>query len=350
MNFSLYFHNDNDFQKSRDGYKFILDAATYADQNKFKTIWIPERHFDEFGASYPNPAILLAAISSITEEIRLHCGGLLLPLHNPIKVAEDWAMLDILSKQRVGIAFSSGWHVKDYVLAPENFKNKTDILHEYMNTFNRLWMNGEHSGINGNGDCVNVKVYPQPQSDGMPQWLTTVMANDNTWSDAGKLGLNVFTDLLVQSKSELKKGIALYRQTLQEHGHNPECHTVTLLLHTFVGDPDENIIDVVEAPFKKFLLNHLKFFYKYAKANKSNIGFDPDMLSEEDIDMLISMGIKKYFNGQSLIGSFEQVKGYVTQFAVMGVDEIACLIDFGVDKKTIYNRLPNLNKLRQCYE
>lgn len=350
MKFSIYFHNDNDFNQSDDGYKFILDMSKYADENNYDSVWVPERHFDEFGASYPNPCVLLSAISSITNNINLNCGGLIMPLHDPLKIAEDYAMLDILSKQRAGIAFTSGWHVNDYVLNADNFENKNHVLREYIDIFNQVWKKNAYKRVNGNKDVVDIKVYPQPKQTELPQWLTTVMVDDSTWEEAGRMGMNIFTEMLVQKRSNLEKGIKKYRESLQKNGFDPASKKVTLMLHTFIGNDGEDVRKIVEEPFKQFLVNHLRFFYKYAKANKSNLGFDPDVLSDADIQTLVSMGIKKYFEGQALIGDIHQVQESVEYFKSIGVDELACLIDFGVDKKLIRERVNNLTKLKEMYE
>lgn len=350
MIFSLYFHNDNDFSWSEDGYKFILDMSRYADENHYDSIWVPERHFDEFGASYPNPCVLLAAISSVTQNINLNCGGLIMPLHDPMKIAEDYAMLDILSKQRAGIAFTSGWHVNDYVLNADNFEKKNEVLREYIETFNHVWKKNACQRVNGNKDMVDIMVYPQPKRADIPQWLTTVMEDKIAWKEAGKKGMNIFTELLVQKRPYLERGIKEYRESLKENGFDPASRRVTLMLHTFIGNEGEDVRKIVEEPFKDFLMNHLKFFYKYAKANKSNLGFDPDVLSDNDIRTLVEMGIKKYFQGQALIGDINQVKENVDYFRNIGVDELACLIDFGVDKHKIKENIGNLTKLKEKYE
>lgn len=349
MKFSIYFHNDNEFNQNDDGYKFILDISRYADKKNYHALWVPERHFDEFGASYPNPCVLLSAISSITNKIKLNCGGLIMPLHDPLKIAEDYAMLDTLSKQRVGIAFTSGWHVNDYVLNSDNFENKDSILEEKILLFNQVWKKNSCKRLNGNKDEVEIKIYPQPKQEKLQEWLTTVMVDDSTWEKAGKLGMNVFTELLVQKRGHLENGIKRYRESLKKHGYDPSSRKVTLMLHTFIGNNGEDVRKIVEKPFKKFLVNHLKFFYKYAKANKDNLGFDPDILTEDDIQTLVNLGIKKYLAGQALIGDIHQVKKNVDYFKNIGVDELACLIDFGVDKKLIKERIENLTKLKEMY-
>ena len=103
---------------SSDRYRLLLEGAKFADTHGFAAVWTPERHFHEFGGLYPNPALTSAAVAVVTEHVEIRAGSVVLPLHNPIGVAEDWAVVDNLSNGRVGLSFASGWHANDFALAP----------------------------------------------------------------------------------------------------------------------------------------------------------------------------------------------------------------------------------------
>jgi len=77
-----------------------------------------ERHFHRFGGSYTNPSVTSAIIAAVTNRIAIRAGSVVLPLHDPIRVAEEWSIVDNLSGGRVGMAIASGWHVDDFVFAP----------------------------------------------------------------------------------------------------------------------------------------------------------------------------------------------------------------------------------------
>ena len=65
-----------------------------------------------------------AAVAAITKRVQIRSGSVVLPLHNPIRVAEEWAVVDNLSGGRVGLSFASGWHAGDFALMPGNFKDR----------------------------------------------------------------------------------------------------------------------------------------------------------------------------------------------------------------------------------
>src|SRR3954471_23143566 len=118
MDLSLFFFADN--AAAGDPYSLLLASARFADANGFTAVWTPERHFHAFGGQYPNPAVTGAAVAAVTERIQIRAGSLVLPLHHPVRVAEDWAVIDRLSGGRVGLSFATGWHADDFVFAPQS--------------------------------------------------------------------------------------------------------------------------------------------------------------------------------------------------------------------------------------
>ena len=121
LDFSLfYFGNAFHGQPQSSGiYDLLLRGGEYADRNGYSAIWVPERHFDEFGGLYPSPATLAAALAAVTRNIGIRAGSVVVPLHHPVRIAEDWSVVDNLSQGRVGIACASGWHPNDFILHPE---------------------------------------------------------------------------------------------------------------------------------------------------------------------------------------------------------------------------------------
>src|SRR4029453_9228783 len=111
----------DDAEADKDKYRLLLDGARFADAHGFAAVWTPERHFHAFGGLYPNPSVTRAALAAVTERIEIRAGSVVLPLHHPLRVAEEWAVVDNLSNGRVGLAFASGWHADDFVLRPESY-------------------------------------------------------------------------------------------------------------------------------------------------------------------------------------------------------------------------------------
>jgi iturin family lipopeptide synthetase A len=110
MQFSLYFFGNYDAAYRDDKYSLLMEAAKYADANDFTAIWLPERHFHAVGGFSPNSSLLASALAGQTTQLQLRGGSVVLPLHHPVRVAEEWSVVDNLSNGRAGISIASGWH------------------------------------------------------------------------------------------------------------------------------------------------------------------------------------------------------------------------------------------------
>ena len=130
LDLSIFFFSSDGTATHDRKYELVLSCARLADRNGFAAVWTPERHFGRFGGLYPNPSVLGAAIASQTTRVGIRAGSVVLPLHRPIRVVEEWAVVDNLSQGRVALAFATGWHKQDFVLRPAAYAGRRDELEE----------------------------------------------------------------------------------------------------------------------------------------------------------------------------------------------------------------------------
>ena len=149
-----------------------------------------------------------AALSGITKNVQLRAGSVVLPLHDPLRVAEEWAVVDNLSGGRTGLAIASGWHPHDFAFFPERFADRRHFMYEGIETIQRLWSGKAIARRNGTGKSALVRVYTRPLQPKLPIWLTAA-GTPETFEQAGRLGLNILTHLLGHTLSELDQQIAI---------------------------------------------------------------------------------------------------------------------------------------------
>jgi natural product biosynthesis luciferase-like monooxygenase protein len=355
IDFSLFYFSSDESEGEGDKYRLLLEGAKYADQHGFAAVWTPERHFHAFGGLYPNPSVTSAAIAAITQRVKIRSGSVVLPLHHPARIAEEWAVVDNLSKGRVGISFASGWQPNDFVLKPESFANNKQVMLEGIETVRKLWRGETVSFPGASGQPVPVRTLPRPVQAELPFWVTSA-GNPETFMAAGRLGANVLTHLLGQSLEELSDKLAAYRQAWKEAGHPGEGH-VTLMLHTFVG-PDEDVVrQKVREPLIEYLRSSLNLVKQYAwsfPAFKRREGMDDrsanidlQSLSHDEMTALLEHSFQRYYETSGLFGTPQSCLAMVDRLKAIGVDEIACLIDFGVDADAVLSHLEHLNQLRK---
>jgi natural product biosynthesis luciferase-like monooxygenase protein len=343
--FSLFFFSDNGATTGDDKYRLLIEAARFADEHGFAAVSVPERHFQAFGGLYPNPSVLGAALAMITRRVQIRAGSVALPLHNPIRVAEEWSVVDNLSKGRVAVSMASGWHPRDFVFAPTAYDDRRALMFEYIQLIQRLWA-GETITVPGvQGVEEHITLVPRPIQPKLPIWITTT-GTVETWRRAGEIGANILATLINQSFDDLRQRIALYRETLARHGHDPHQGCVTVMLHTFVGEDNAAIKALVHAPLRQYLRS---FVAQFKTIMTQDIGVDINSITERDEDVILSFACDRYFETSSLLGTPEKCMRVLDRLGTIGVDEIACLIDFGLDVDMVMSGLQHLDRLRAAY-
>lgn len=357
VSFSLFYFASDEGEHAQDKYRLLLDGARFADEHGFEAVWTPERHFHAFGGLYPNPAVASAALAAVTKNVAIRAGSCVVTLHHPIRVAEDWALVDNLSRGRVGIAFAAGWHARDFVLRPEAFADRKNGLVTSMRQVQALWR-GEAIEFPGpDGKPHAIRTLPRPVQKELPSWVT-IAGNPETYRIAGASGSYVLTHLLGQSLEELTGKLAIYRQAWRDAGH-PGEGKVSLMLHTFVGDSDEQVRAIVREPMKGYLRSSLDLVKQAAwsfPAFKNRVDKPGELdallnggLTPADFDALLDFSFERYYRTSGLFGSPEQCVAIVDKLRAMQVDEIACLVDFGIPSDLVMHSLPKLLEVkRRC--
>ncbi|WP_293400315.1 MupA/Atu3671 family FMN-dependent luciferase-like monooxygenase [Phenylobacterium sp.] len=353
--FSLFYFAAQSGAAGAGAYRVLFEGAQFADQNGFEAIWTPERHFHEFGGLYPSPAISAAALAGMTKNVKLRAGSVVAPLHHPVSIAESWALVDNLSGGRAGIAIASGWQPNDFILRPENFAERKSIALGTVQTLRRLWA-GEAVEFPGHdGKPVAVNIHPRPVQKEIPVWITAA-GNADTFAEAGRLGCGVLTHLLGQTLDELKDKIAAYRQARAQAGFEGDGHVV-LMMHSFVSDDEQTVLETARQPMKSYLNSAVDLvrraswtfptFVSRAEAaggSPQDI-FESEDLTPEELDALLDHAFERYYRRSGLFGTPETAKEIVRDVTAAGVDEIACLIDFGIDSETVLANLKHIRAL-----
>ena len=335
--FSVFFFSGESAVSRDNLYELVMDAARFADRNGFEAVWTPERHFHRFGAAFPAPAVLGAAIAAATTRVGVRAGSVVLSLHDPLRLVEEWAVVDRLSSGRAGISFAPGFHPTDFVVRPDAFHNRRAAFWPAVDRVRRLWRGETHRGTDGVGREAEVTVQPGPVQSELPSWIT---ASDKTetFVRAGEIGANVLTALMAQTPEQLAENIAAYRLARHAAGHGGPGR-VTLMLHSFVH-PDPAFVDRVgRGGLRRYLDAHLDFAAQRPDHERAGA------LDAADRSVLLDHAVARYMAGRSLIGTPAECEARVADLAAIGVDEIACLVDFGPDPAEILAGLGEIARL-----
>jgi natural product biosynthesis luciferase-like monooxygenase protein len=341
MPFGLFYFSDAANAGDTDEMALYIESVKAADRLGFEAVWTPERHFTKVGASFPNPSVLSAAAAMVTQHVQLRSGSIVLPLHEPLRVAEEWAVVDRLSGGRVALSFASGWVPNDFVLAPDNFADRHQVMLKGIEEVRTLWRGGTVSRRNGVGAMVEVGVQPRPVQAELPTWVTAAGA-PQTFIDAGRIGANVLTHVLNTTIGGLGEKIAAYRKARKEAGYDPATGKVAVMVHTYVTDDAATAVKQARPHLENYFRSQLKLRKDVGAALGLEVDTDQDLSDE-----VITLAVDRFLATKGLVGSPESCQPLVRELYEGGVDEIACLIDFGVPAAQILANLPALDRLRR---
>jgi natural product biosynthesis luciferase-like monooxygenase protein len=335
--FSLLFFASRPAAAGADKFDLFRRSTRFADERGFEAVWIPERHFHAFGGIFPNPSLAGVMLAETTRRLRIRAGSVVMPLHHPIRVAEEWAVVDNLSGGRVDLSFAIGWNPNDFALSPQHYAERKAITYAGIAAVRRMWRGEPFETTNGKGEPVAVTVHPLPLQPELNVWLTC-SGGAERFAEAGALGFNILTALLFQTVDELAEKLVAYRAARARHGHPGPGH-VTLMLHTFVGSDERRVKDSVRAPFKEYLASSADLW----QVGESRL---KDLSPRKRADML-EYAFERYYQRTALMGAPDSCQRMVRAVAAAGVDEIACLIDFGLATPLVIDGLEDLDELRR---
>lgn len=342
LQLSMMFFGDRETDPSGNKYRLLFELAKFADAEGFRSLWLPERHFTKFGCLFPSPAVIHASLAQCTKHLRLCAGSIVAPLNDPIRVAEEWAVLDNLSGGRVELAFASGWHPNDFVLNPSTYTDRGTRMLDAIADVQVLWQGKEIIRPNGAGETTAVRIYPTPLQETLPTWLTAA-GNPETFTRAGRMGYGVLTHLFHQDLNQLKKNIQAYRKGRSQSGLDPHQGSIAVTLHTFVANTIDDVLSTAGPAYCEYMRNNLGLLKHLAFSQGQSIDFDN--LSEPELDSMLQWLLQKFVGKRSMMGTVESCLSTCEELAAIGVREIICLMDFGPDPDDILGSLDHLRKL-----
>jgi alkanesulfonate monooxygenase SsuD/methylene tetrahydromethanopterin reductase-like flavin-dependent oxidoreductase (luciferase family) len=226
MEFGYFTLSDNHYEHNpRDANQFIADItaeAIYADQLGMHSAWIGEHHFNSLGV-LSSPELVLTYIAARTKHIRLAPAVNVTPLHHPIRVAEQWATLDLLSGGRVDFASGRGYDAREYAPFKVSFADNQSIFEEGMEVLKKLWgADGKRIDHHGKHyQFEDVRITPQPIQKPLPVYIGSF--SKPSIELAARLGYNLIVAPFAAAMSfgGLKQVADLYNETCIKHGNKP---------------------------------------------------------------------------------------------------------------------------------
>jgi alkanesulfonate monooxygenase SsuD/methylene tetrahydromethanopterin reductase-like flavin-dependent oxidoreductase (luciferase family) len=244
MEFGYFTLSDNHYENNtRDANQFISDItneALYADQLNMHSAWIGEHHFNSLGVN-SSPEMVLAFVAARTRHIRLAPAVTVLPLHHPIRVAEHWATLDLLSGGRVDFAAGRGYDSREYAPFDVSFADNQSIFEEGMEVVRKLWSAEERISHHGKHyRFENVRITPKPIQTPIPTYVASFSKPSIELAARLGCGLVVAPFAAAMSYGGLKQVADLYNETCAKHGRTPGRLMCSYFTHFYDNKAQED--------------------------------------------------------------------------------------------------------------
>jgi alkanesulfonate monooxygenase SsuD/methylene tetrahydromethanopterin reductase-like flavin-dependent oxidoreductase (luciferase family) len=284
-------------------YADVIEQCEVAEQLGYHTFFVAEHHFHEYGA-VPNPAVFLAALAQRTKRIRLGSAISILTFHNPLTVAENYAMVDVLSGGRLTLGVGSGYLKHEFEGYAIDGAEKRERFDENLAVMERA-LAGErvhHMGKFGRYDNVAIQV--QPVQKPTPPIYVAVLRKEAAYH-VGRQGRHLLAVpyATVDNLEQVGEIVSEFRRGYAESGA-PGQGDAIIALHTHVGASAGAARSRAEAPFNLYVKTRL-----YAR--------------QQTYDDVLASGL-------ALMGSVETTVDKILRLKRMGVDHIMHLQNFGM--------------------
>jgi len=246
----------------------LIAEAQQAERAGFDSFFLTEHHQEPSGY-LPSPLPLAAALAARTSTIRLGTGIAILPLYHPTRLAEDCAVIDIISKGRLILGVGQGYQEGDFAAFGLKVSDRVSLFEEGIEILRRAWTEEKVYFVGKRYTLQNVMVTPKPvQKPHPPIWVAAL--GDEPMKRAGRLGDALLADSF-QLPERLKRRVALYRETARSRGR---AHKVVVFREGFVAPTREEAIRRYEAG----LLSTHRYYWRHGS-------YYPDIKKEEDLNL-----------------------------------------------------------------
>lgn len=327
MQFSYFSNADNTYPgNTRTPNELILqivDQAIFAEALGMHGAWVGEHHFHEFGVN-ASPEVVLTHVAARTNRIRLMPAVTVLPLHHPLRVAENWATIDLLSNGRVDFALGRGFDKNEYDRFQVDFERNSDIMREGLEIVGRAWTEtGRWSHHGEFYQFDNVDIVPRPVQKPVPIYVACFSRPTVDMTCEMGHGMSIAPFAAGMAFGGVDKMIDYYREGCRKHGHQPGLVNSSIFLH-FADSPDQE---------QAARARQIRFFKEIsaptmktaAKAKTKSYDYWADMAQK-----VAAMQPEDLVSGNVLLGSTAQIIDAVGKLEETGIGELGLYVNIGM--------------------
>lgn len=297
----------------RELYAEMLDEISMADQMGFDSAWLTEHHFLNDGYC-PSLLVTAAAIAARTKKVRIGTGVLLMPLHDPVRVAEDAAVVDLISDGRLILGIGLGYRPEEFGGFGRSLSERRGRMEESIEILNKSWGGEPFTFAGKYYKLDNVNVTPKPVQNPIPIWIGAF--TEPAIRRAARIGAPLYVPA-IGIIPIVKYLFDMHSSLLKEYGRNPEDFEKPLVREIYISDQKS---DKIWEKIKENVTYTAKGYASWG----SMVDRAGNLLSDPNDPVLYDIARE-----QSIIGTpeecIETIKRYMDE---LPVDNLICRFKF----------------------
>ena len=238
MKFGLLFNTDYHAEAHGPAAKYygqLLDQVCQAERLGYDSVWFGEHHYAAY--SFGAPSVMAMAAAGRTKRIRLGTGVSLLPIHHPVRLAEEYATLDVLSGGRLEYGIGRGFLRYALDLFGIDEDESHERYHEAARIIVEAWTRQEPFSYDGRfWSLSDYAFFPRPLQTPHPPIYASAVLTPESFVWTAQMGFHLATACFVPNREGIRAGIALYHKTLEESGQDPHEKDVAGVFQMYCGE------------------------------------------------------------------------------------------------------------------
>jgi alkanesulfonate monooxygenase SsuD/methylene tetrahydromethanopterin reductase-like flavin-dependent oxidoreductase (luciferase family) len=316
-----------------DAFRETFELVDLADGLGLDTVWLGETHFTPERAVHSAQMVIASAIASRTKQLRVGSAVHVLPLVHPLRIAEEAATVDQISKGRLDFGVGRSGLTRYYKGYNIDYSESSARFLEAMDVITKAWNDEPFSHEGEFYSFHNVNVEPKPYR-GLHPPIRVAAASAETFSMVGKLGYPIFISTN-SDEPELMDRLKLYRDALREAGH-PDSGDVLLRIPAYVSESAENARSEPEAS--------TTYMIGYTAAQ---IASAPNQETADRLRRLADVSYEEVLHHKVMYGTPEEVVERIQRYQEeLGISGLVLEMNYG-------GQIPNelvLRSIRQLTE
>lgn len=302
-------------------YRYMLEQSDRAEQLGFHSVWFAEHHFHPYGGHIPSVPVLATAVAMRTQRVRLGSGICLIPLQDPIRVAEQFAMLDCLSGGRLEFGVGRGFQRSEYDAFERDMADSRALFEEAYEIIIKAWTEDNFSYQGRFRQLKNLTVLPKPVQKLPPTYAACIFTEESfTW--AGSQGLNLMTVPYASPTPKFINGrIDLYREARRAAGHSTPGEILGVY-HFYCAETNEQAIADTRGPLARYVQT-------VVDSNEESAYSDQYKMYKSFSDAFRGVSFETLYPHKVIIGDPAQCAARIAEIRAMGITNIGLLVDFG---------------------